>query len=269
MPRRSPAELLERARAGERGAVARLISLVEQGGEGAEEVGRLCYPLGGQMLSIGLTGAPGAGKSTLTGGLIGVLRSQGVEVAVLAIDPSSPFSGGAILGDRVRMQEHFLDAGVFIRSMATRGHLGGLAASTSAAVNVLAQGERLGFAIVRDAVGRAGVARGAVHDGWLGVTAVTVSADRRRSGVGRQVEVIVVRSLGTGIGRIYLRRPDFWSLKSNRFFSGSRRIVFLMVDSRLNVVGMVSTITSIVGAPSPMTLGTVFPVLARALNLTV
>jgi LAO/AO transport system kinase len=145
MPRRSPVELLERARAGERGAVARLISLVEQGGEGAEEVGRLCYPLGGQMLSIGLTGAPGAGKSTLTGGLIGVLRSQGVEVAVLAIDPSSPFSGGAILGDRVRMQEHFLDAGVFIRSMATRGHLGGLAASTSAAVNVL---DAVGFPFV-------------------------------------------------------------------------------------------------------------------------
>jgi len=137
MPRRSPAELLERARSGERGALARLISLVEQGGDGADEVGRRCYPLGGRTVSVGLTGAPGAGKSTLTGGLVGVLRGQGGDVAVLAIDPSSPFSGGAILGDRVRMQEHFLDPGVFIRSMATRGHLGGLAASTSAAINVL------------------------------------------------------------------------------------------------------------------------------------
>lgn len=137
MARRTPTELLDRARAGERGAVARLISLVEQGGGVADEVGRRCYPLGGRMLSVGLTGAPGAGKSTLTGGLIGVLRGQGADVAVLAIDPSSPFSGGAILGDRVRMQEHFLDPGVFIRSMATRGHLGGLAAATSAAVNVL------------------------------------------------------------------------------------------------------------------------------------
>jgi LAO/AO transport system kinase len=137
MPRRSPAELLERARSGERGALARLISLVEQGGDPADEVGRRCYALGGRTLSVGLTGAPGAGKSTLTGGLVGVLRGQGGDVAVLAIDPSSPFSGGAILGDRVRMQEHFLDPGVFIRSMATRGHLGGLAASTSAAINVL------------------------------------------------------------------------------------------------------------------------------------
>jgi LAO/AO transport system kinase len=128
---------MERALARERGPLARLISLVEQGGEGAREVGRLTYPLAGKALTVGLTGAPGAGKSTLVSALVGVMRGQGMEAAVLAIDPSSPFTGGAILGDRVRMQDHFLDPGVFIRSMATRGHLGGLALATPAAVRVL------------------------------------------------------------------------------------------------------------------------------------
>ena len=86
---------------------------------------------------VGLTGAPGAGKSTLTSALIGLMRSLQLEVAVLAIDPSSPFTGGAILGDRVRMQEHATDAGVFIRSMATRGHLGGLSLATPEAARLL------------------------------------------------------------------------------------------------------------------------------------
>jgi LAO/AO transport system kinase len=137
LPRPTPAELLERARAAERGPLARLISLVERGGAQAREIGQLTYPLAGNALTVGLTGAPGAGKSTLTGALVGPVRATGAEVAVLAIDPSSPFSGGAILGDRVRMQDHFLDPGVFIRSMATRGHLGGLALAAPAAVRVL------------------------------------------------------------------------------------------------------------------------------------
>src|SRR5215210_8843748 len=125
MRTRDPQELVEAAARGDRGAVARLISVVERGGEPAREVGRLTYPLGGTAYTVGITGAPGAGKSTLTNGLIGELRAAGLDVAVLAIDPSSPFTGGAILGDRVRMGEHALDEGVFIRSMATRGHLGG------------------------------------------------------------------------------------------------------------------------------------------------
>jgi LAO/AO transport system kinase len=137
LSRATPAELLDRARARERGPLARLISLVEQGGEGAKEVGRLTYPLAGNAMTVGLTGAPGAGKSTLVSAIVGVMRGQEIEAAVLAIDPSSPFTGGAILGDRVRMQDHFLDPGVFIRSMATRGHLGGLALATPAAVRVL------------------------------------------------------------------------------------------------------------------------------------
>ena len=119
--------------------------MVERGGEPAREVGRLTFPLAGSAYSVGLTGAPGAGKSTLTGGLIGALRSGGEEIGVLAIDPTSPFTGGAILGDRVRMQDHALDAGVYIRSMATRGHLGGLALATPEAVRVL---DAVGFAWV-------------------------------------------------------------------------------------------------------------------------
>jgi GTPase len=132
-----PADLVDAARAGDRAALARLLSIVERGGDDARQVGRACFPHGGVGYTIGLTGAPGAGKSTLTSGLVGRIRTDGDEVAVLAVDPSSPFSGGAILGDRVRMEEHALDEGVFIRSMASRGHLGGLALATPEAVRVI------------------------------------------------------------------------------------------------------------------------------------
>lgn len=129
--------LFELARGGDRGALARLLSLVERGGAEAREIGRIVYPASGGGYTVGLTGAPGAGKSTLTSAIIGHLRSGGELVAVLAIDPSSPFTGGAILGDRVRMQDHATDPGVFIRSMATRGHLGGLSLATPEAVRLL------------------------------------------------------------------------------------------------------------------------------------
>ncbi len=132
-----PHELFEAATTGDRGATARLLSMIERGGEAGRQVGRLAYPHSGKAYTVGLTGAPGAGKSTLTSALIGHLRSLDLEVAVLAIDPSSPFTGGAILGDRVRMQDHATDAGVFIRSMATRGHLGGLSLATPEAVRLL------------------------------------------------------------------------------------------------------------------------------------
>jgi LAO/AO transport system kinase len=135
--RRDPHLLFEPACAGDRTALARLLSLVEQGGTEAQTVGQLAWPRGGGGYTVGITGAPGAGKSTLTDRLITEVRTGGDEVAVLAIDPSSPYSGGAILGDRVRMGEHYVDAGVFIRSMATRGHLGGLADAAPAAARVL------------------------------------------------------------------------------------------------------------------------------------
>lgn len=134
---RDPEALVKGALAGERASVARLITLIESGGGLAHDVIARLYPHTGAAYTIGITGAPGAGKSTLTDKLIGRIRKEGVEVGVLAIDPSSPFSGGAILGDRVRMQEHATDPGVFIRSMATRGHVGGLSLATPQAVRVL------------------------------------------------------------------------------------------------------------------------------------
>jgi LAO/AO transport system kinase len=136
-PSGSPAELVRLACAGDRRAVARLISLVETGGDPAREALAALYPATGRAYSVGVTGAPGAGKSTLTDRLVTRIRADGDEVSVLAVDPTSPFSGGAILGDRVRMQDHATDPGVFIRSMATRGHLGGLALATPQAIRVL------------------------------------------------------------------------------------------------------------------------------------
>ncbi|HUF85176.1 MAG TPA: methylmalonyl Co-A mutase-associated GTPase MeaB [Acidimicrobiia bacterium] len=132
-----PAALVGAARQGDRGAIAKLISLVETGGAAAFEAVADLYRDTGDAFTVGVTGAPGSGKSTLTDKLIARIRGDGVEVGVLAIDPTSPFTGGAILGDRIRMQDHATDEGVFIRSMATRGHLGGLALATPQAVRVL------------------------------------------------------------------------------------------------------------------------------------
>ena len=137
-PKRSPAELFEAALGGDRSAVARLLSLIERGDDDARDHRsprlRRTAPRGTRS---GSPARRAPGKSTLTSALIGHLRSMDIELAVLAIDPSSPFTGGAILGDRVRMQDHATDPGVFIRSMATRGHLGGLSLATPEAVRLL------------------------------------------------------------------------------------------------------------------------------------
>jgi len=130
-------ELVRRARDGDARSVAKLISLVEDASPLLREAMAALVPYGGQAAVIGLTGAPGVGKSTSTSALVGALRQTGRRVGVLAVDPSSPFSGGALLGDRVRMQEHALDPDVYIRSMASRGHLGGLSWSTPQALRVL------------------------------------------------------------------------------------------------------------------------------------
>ena len=130
-------DLVTRARSGEPRAVARLISLVEDASPHLREVAAALAPHTGRARVVGLTGAPGVGKSTLTSQLVTALRRKELRVGVLAVDPSSPFSGGALLGDRVRMQEHATDAGVFIRSMASRGHLGGLSWATPQALRVL------------------------------------------------------------------------------------------------------------------------------------
>ncbi len=128
---------MAKARDGDARAVARLISLVEDQSPVLGELARQLAPFTGHAHVVGLTGAPGVGKSTTTSALVTALRASGRRVGVLAVDPSSPFTGGALLGDRVRMQEHATDSGVFIRSMATRGHLGGLAAAAPQAVRVL------------------------------------------------------------------------------------------------------------------------------------
>ncbi|MHB1517965.1 MAG: methylmalonyl Co-A mutase-associated GTPase MeaB [Acidimicrobiales bacterium] len=135
------AALFEAARTGDRVALARLLSLVERGGPLARAVASLAFASPGDAYSIGVTGAPGAGKSTLTDRLVAVARrggfGRGDQVGVIAVDPSSPFTGGAILGDRVRMGGHAADEGVYIRSMAARGQLGGLSVAVPDALRVL------------------------------------------------------------------------------------------------------------------------------------
>ena len=135
--RHNVGDLVVRARQGQARAVARLISLVEDGAPELREVAAALARDTGRAQVVGITGAPGVGKSTSVSVLITALRAAGEKVGVLAVDPSSPFSGGALLGDRVRMQDHALDDGVFIRSMATRGHLGGIAWATPQALRVL------------------------------------------------------------------------------------------------------------------------------------
>lgn len=131
--------------AGNRRALARAISLVEDGGPQATELVKSLFEHSGRAHLIGVTGSPGVGKSTLVDALITEIRKAGLKVAVLAVDPSSPFTGGAILGDRIRMQSHTLDKDVFIRSMANRGHAGGVAMATYDAVRML---EAFGYDIV-------------------------------------------------------------------------------------------------------------------------
>lgn len=137
--------LSDAARAGDRRALARLLTAVENRTALAEAALRALYPLAGRAHLVGITGPPGAGKSTLVSALIAELRARGRTVAVVAVDPSSPITGGALLGDRVRMQSYAADDGVFIRSMASRGHAGGLAATSTSAAAVL---DAAGFDVV-------------------------------------------------------------------------------------------------------------------------
>jgi len=130
-------ELANRVRAGELRALARAISIVEDRRPNSTELLKALFPFSGDAVLLGLTGSPGAGKSTLVDQLAREYRKQGKTIGIVAVDPSSPFSGGAILGDRIRMQSHYADAGIYIRSMATRGSLGGLASTTADVATVL------------------------------------------------------------------------------------------------------------------------------------
>ena len=136
-PSTDPVALFEAAREGKRLALARLMSLVERGGDEARVLGAHTYAQAGAAYTVGMTGAPGSGKSSLAAELASVVRSEQQRLAILAVDPSSPYTGGAILGDRVRKQDHVTDDRIYNRSMATRGHLGGLSLATPQAIRVL------------------------------------------------------------------------------------------------------------------------------------
>lgn len=129
-------DLIEKIRSGNTRAIARAISQIENNTQEKEELIDELHPFTGNAYVIGVTGPPGAGKSTIVDRFIQFERKRGKKIAVIAVDPSSPFSGGAILGDRLRMQTHATDQGVFIRSMASRGHLGGISTGTSGAIKV-------------------------------------------------------------------------------------------------------------------------------------
>ncbi len=138
-------KLLERALAGDMRSIGRLISLVEADSPASKEIMKTVYPKTGRAQVIGITGSPGAGKSTFVNRLIAQFRTEGKQVGVIAIDPSSPFTGGAILGDRLRMQDHAVEEGVFIRSMGSRGNLGGVSRGTHEGALIL---DACGFDVV-------------------------------------------------------------------------------------------------------------------------
>lgn len=169
---------LTAARRGEPRAVGRLISAIENGSTQLPELASALAPHTGRSYVIGLTGAPGVGKSTCTAALISAYRDAGKRVAVLAVDPSSPFSGGALLGDRVRMQEFATDPDVYIRSMASRGHLGGLALAAPQALRVL---DAVGFDIVL--VETVGVGQGEVAIAGLADTVLVLVAPGMGDGI--------------------------------------------------------------------------------------
>lgn len=243
MSRRSapPGELFAAACAGDRGALARALTLLERGDDLAREVGRLAYRRSGGGYTVGITGAPGAGKSTLTGAVITHLREAGTEVAVLAVDPSSPFTGGAILGDRVRMQDHATDPGVFIRSMATRGHLGGLSLAAPEAIRLLdAAGhgwiivETVGVGQVEvEIAGKADTTVVVLNPGWGD------SVQANKAGLMEIADVFVINKADRA-GTAETRRDIEQMLELGEFEEGSwvPRIVETVATSRTGVAGM-------------------------------
>jgi LAO/AO transport system kinase len=190
----SPGALADRVGAGDARALGRVLSMVEDGDERARSVLKDLKSPADESRVIGLTGSPGAGKSTVTGALIKAFRERGARVAVLAVDPTSPFSGGALLGDRVRMQEHATDAGVFIRSMGSRGQLGGLAAATPQAIRVLAAAGYRVILVETVGVGQAEVEVASAADTTvvLVVPGMGDSIQAAKAGVLEAADVLVV-----------------------------------------------------------------------------
>src|SRR6204780_1284749 len=192
--REPAAALVSAADGGDPRALARLISLVENGSPQLRGVMKLIAPRTGRARVVGLTGAPGVGKSTITGALVRAYRGRGERVGVLAVDPTSPFTGGALLGDRVRMQEHATDGGVFIRSMASRGHLGGLSWAVPQALRIL---DSAGFDVVlieTVGVGQAEVEIASLADSTLVVVAPGMgdSIQAAKAGILEIADIFVV-----------------------------------------------------------------------------
>ena len=200
-------QLVQRVLAGDRRALARAITLVENGSEELSEIMAGLAPRTGRARVVGFTGSPGVGKSTTTNAVVRAVRARGLTVAVLAVDPSSPFTGGALLGDRVRMQEHATDPGVYIRSMANRGHLGGLSWATPHALRVL---DAAGFDVIL--VETVGVGQAEVEIAGRADTTVVLSApgmgdavQAAKAGVLEVADVFAVNKADRDGARVTLR----------------------------------------------------------------
>ena len=200
------AELTERLLGGDRRALARLLTLVEDGAPAVQrDVVAQLHPLAGDARLIGITGAPGVGKSSVTSAVVGALRARGRRVAVLAVDPSSPLTGGALLGDRIRMQEHHGDDGVFVRSLAARGHLGGLAAAVPAAALVADAAGFDDIVLETVGVGQSEVDVAAMADTTIVVLAPGLgdSIQAAKAGILEIADVLVVNKADlSGAGRL-------------------------------------------------------------------
>jgi LAO/AO transport system kinase len=223
-------EVVDRIFKGEVRAAARLMRDLDDGVPAAREVLKYLYPLSGRAHVIGITGSPGVGKSTLTDRLIQYLRRQGKTVGVVAVDPTSPFSGGAILGDRIRMQRHALDEGVFIRSLATRGHFGGLTASARAVITVLDAMGKDYILVETVGVGQDEVEIAATADTTLVVTVPGMGDDIQaiKAGILEVADLLVVNKADReGAARTYQDLLQMLELQTHRKDPAWRPLVIL------------------------------------------